>query len=263
MPAREALNVRMLGTGSDVVVLAHGFGTDQGVWERYLPALTARFRVLLYDLPCAGTADPAYFDLQRHGVLEGHAEDLAEILSGAAVRACSFVGHSVSGMIGILAAIERPDLFRHLITIGASPRYLDAPGYTGGFDTAAVQAMLHAVEARFRVWAQDYTATNIDRPLDDPAAQSFLASILRMRPDIAIGMAKAIFFSDYRAELDRCTVPVTILQTRRDPAVPLQTAEYLRDHLKGSTLEFIETTGHLPHLSAAAQTEAALLRNLP
>jgi pimeloyl-ACP methyl ester carboxylesterase len=263
MLVSHALNARCIGRGPETIVLAHGFGTDQGVWQRFIPGLAQRFRVVTYDLACAGTADPSYFDLERHGSLEGHAVDLIEVLAEQKVSRCTFVGHSVSGMIGVLASVEHPELFQHLILIGASARYLDDGDYKGGFDAAAIETVLHAIEVNFRAFAQSYAPLAMDRPLEDPASQTFLASMLRMRPDIAVGMAKAIFFSDYRAVLPNCSVPTTVLQTRRDAAVTNEAALYLRDHLPQSDLEYIETTGHLPHLSAPEAVETALQRHLP
>jgi pimeloyl-ACP methyl ester carboxylesterase len=33
-----------------------------------------------------------------------------------------YVGHSMAGMVGCIASITRPDLFTHLVLVGASPR---------------------------------------------------------------------------------------------------------------------------------------------
>lgn len=258
----DALNVHETGTDRHVLLLAHGFGTDQRVWAHYTPWLAERYRVVTYDLPCAGTADPAFFDLRRHGSLDGHAEDLIRILDGLGVSQCTMVGHSVSGMIGILAAIAAPERFDRLILLGASPRYLDAPGYHGGFDTAAVEGVITAIETRFREWATNFGPYAIDLPIEHPAAERFVDSILRMRPSDAIGMARAIFMSDYRAVLPNCHVPVTVLQTEHDPAVPLEAAQYLAQHLPQAELEILPVTGHLPHLSAPDAIDRALHRHL-
>jgi sigma-B regulation protein RsbQ len=255
--------VRAVGGGPSTLVLAHGFGTNQSVWAHYLPWLSERYRVITYDLASADTADPVYFDIRRHGDLGGHADDLLEIIRGFAVDRCTYVGHSVSGMIGILAAIEAPQLFERLILIAPSARYLDAPGYRGGFDREAIEGMLSAISTRFRDWANFFAPLAMGLPIDDPVAESFLSSLLRMRPGEAVAMAHAIFLSDYRDVLGACRVPVTILQTKSDPAVPIEAARYLADHLPQAELEVIEATGHLPHLSAPAVIDRALHAHLP
>lgn len=124
----EALNVRDINTTTTtstnkrVIVFAHGFGTDQSAWQRILPYFTPTHRVVLYDLVCAGSVNPDYFDFNRYATLDSYVDDLINILCCLHVERCVFVGHSVSAMIGILASIRRPDLFSKLILIGASPR---------------------------------------------------------------------------------------------------------------------------------------------
>lgn len=260
--AVRALNAVRIGDAQEVVVFAHGFGTDQGVWRPFLTTLPPQRGAVLYDLACAPTADPEYFDQARHHTLEGHVEDLLEILARLGVRQCSFVGHSVSGMIGVLAAIQRPDLFKRLILIGASARYTDAPGYRGGFSERDVLGILDSVAANFREWANSFAPHVMDKPLSDPASQTFAASLRRMKPDLAVVMLSAILLSDYRSALGNCTVPAVVLQTRQDPAVPLEAARYLHEHLEGSRFEILDAAGHLPHVSSPEVTAEALRRYL-
>ena len=118
----EALNVRVVGSGEKILVLAHGFGTDQSAWQRILPSISPYYRVILYDLVCAGSVNPDYFDFRRYTTLDAYVDDLLRILDALAVESCAYVGHSISAMIGILAAIRRPELFSKLVLIGASPR---------------------------------------------------------------------------------------------------------------------------------------------
>src|ERR1700744_3200993 len=118
MNTSRALNVRSYGTGHQAVVLAHGFGLDQSTWTHYLPVLW-RYRVIVFDLAGSGSADREYFDARRHAELEGHADDLIRLLADIGVRRCTYVGHSVGGMIGVLAAIRFPALFQKLILAGS------------------------------------------------------------------------------------------------------------------------------------------------
>lgn len=58
----EAHNVRIVGKGNEIVILAHGFGTDQSVWKHLVPHLVDDYQVILYDNMGAGTTNPDYFD---------------------------------------------------------------------------------------------------------------------------------------------------------------------------------------------------------
>lgn len=120
----EAHNVRVVGNGSELVVLAHGFGTDQSVWKHVLPHLVDDYRVILFDNMGAGTTDPEYFSVSRYSTLHGYADDLLSILLDLEINSCIYVGHSVAGMVGCLASLERPEIFSKIIMVSASPRYL-------------------------------------------------------------------------------------------------------------------------------------------
>lgn len=118
----EALNVRVVGTGEKILVLSHGMGTDQSAWHRILPYFVRDHQVVLYDLVCAGSVNPDHFDFDRYTNLDAYVDDLLHILHALRVERCTYVGHSVSAAIGILASIRSPELFTKLILIGASPR---------------------------------------------------------------------------------------------------------------------------------------------
>lgn len=117
----EAHNVKILGSGDRVIVLAHGFGTDQSVW-RYLVPHLEDYRVILYDNMGAGTTNPDFYDFSRYSTIEGFVYDLLAILEELQVLSCIFIGHSFSGMVGAIASISRPDLFSKLIMLSATPR---------------------------------------------------------------------------------------------------------------------------------------------
>lgn len=117
----EAHNVKILGSGDRVIVLAHGFGTDQSVW-RYLVPHLEDYRVILYDNMGAGTTNPDFYDFSRYSTIEGFVYDLLAILEELQVSSCIFIGHSFSGMVGAIASISRPDLFSKLIMLSATPR---------------------------------------------------------------------------------------------------------------------------------------------
>jgi pimeloyl-ACP methyl ester carboxylesterase len=117
----QILNVRVVGSGERVVVFSHGFGTDQSAWNRILPYFP-NFRVVTYDLVCSGSVNPDHFNFRRYTNLDAYVDDLLAVLDALRIERCYLVGHSVSAMIGILAAIRRPELFVKLVLIGASPR---------------------------------------------------------------------------------------------------------------------------------------------
>ncbi|CAA0819660.1 Probable esterase KAI2 [Striga hermonthica] len=260
---QETHNVRVLGSGQQTVVLAHGFGTDQSVWKHLVPHLVDEYRVVLYDNMGAGTTNPDYFDFDRYSTLEGYACDVIAILEELQLSSCIYVGHSVSAMIGVIASISRPDLFTKLITISASPRYLNDPDYMGGFDPDDLNQLFDAIKANYKSWCSGFAPLCVGADMDSVAVQEFSRTLFNMRPDIALSVLQTIFYSDVRPLLAHVTVPCHIIQSMKDMAVPVVVAEYLHQSLGGeSIVEVMATEGHLPQLSSPDVIVPVLLRHI-
>ncbi|KAK4751467.1 hypothetical protein SAY87_004949 [Trapa incisa] len=259
----EALNVRVVGSGQrQFLVFAHGFGTDQSAWQRILPFFTPHYQVVLYDLVCAGSVNPDHFDFGRYTTLDAYVDDLLTILDVLRIDRCAYVGHSVSAMIGILAAIRRPDLFSKLILIGASPRFLNDKDYHGGFEQGEIEKVFTAMEANYEAWVNGFAPLAVGA--DVPAAvREFSRTLFNMRPDISLFVSRTVFHSDLRGLLGLVRVPCCVIQTAKDVSVPASVAEYLKSHLGGrTTVEMLNIEGHLPHLSAPALLARVLQRAL-
>jgi pimeloyl-ACP methyl ester carboxylesterase len=197
----EAHNVNVVGTGEELVVLGHGFGTDQSVWKHILPHLVDNYRIILYDNMGAGTTDPEYFSFQRYSTLHGYADDLLSILDELEIESCIFVGHSVAGMVGCLASIERPFLFSKIIMISASPRYLNDADYFGGFEQEDLNQLFLAMQSNFKAWVSGFAPLAVGADIESPAVQEFGRTFFNIRPDIAFSVAKTVFQSDLRCIL--------------------------------------------------------------
>ena len=110
------------------IVFAHGFGCDQTMWRYVWPAFADEHRIVLFDHLGYGGSNAAAFDRRRYSTLGGYAGDVVAIVDELELTDVVFVGHSVSAMIGVLAAAARPDRFAKLVLVGPSPRYLDDDG---------------------------------------------------------------------------------------------------------------------------------------
>ncbi|KAI4366482.1 hypothetical protein MLD38_022355 [Melastoma candidum] len=258
----SALHVRIIGQGDRYLVLAHGFGTDQSAWQRVLPFFLPHYRIILYDLVCAGTVNPSNFDFVRYSTLDGYVDDLMSILDALHIDRCVYVGHSISAMIGILAAIRSPHLFTKLILIGASPRFLNDEDYNCGFQQDEIEQVFNAMESNYEAWANGYAPLAVGS--DVPAAiREFSRTLFNMRPDISLFVLRTVFSSDLRGVLGMVSVPCCIIQTVHDVSLPSSAATYLRNHLGGRcTIEVVNTEGHLPHLTAPGLLARVLRRVL-
>ena len=99
--------------------------------------------------------------------LDGYAQDVLDICRELGLRDVIFVGHSVSAMIGVLAAIEEPERFAQLVLVGPSPRYIDDDGYVGGFAARTSTSCSDSLESNYLGWSSAMAPVimgNDDRP---------------------------------------------------------------------------------------------------
>jgi sigma-B regulation protein RsbQ len=248
-------NVQVLGEGRQPLMLAHGFGCDQNMWRLVVPAFENEFRIILFDHVGSGRSDLSAYDIERHGTLQGYADDLIEICEALELSDIVFVGHSVSCMIGLLASIRRPELFARLVLIGPSPCYINhPPDYIGGFDKSDIEELMGMMEKNYLGWASFFAPTvmgNLDHPeLSEELEGSFCST----DPKTTLRFAKTTFYADNRADLANVQVPSLIMQCSEDIIAPLEVGQYVHRHLPGSELYLMQATGHCPHLSHPIET---------
>ncbi|MER6912783.1 alpha/beta hydrolase [Streptomyces sp. NPDC000594] len=253
-------NVRVIGDPEGpAVVLAHGFGCDQNLWRLTAPALAERHRVVLFDYVGCGRSDLGAWDEERYSRLDGYATDVVEVCEALDLRDAVFVGHSVSAMVGVLAARAARERIRALVMVAPSPRYLDDEGYRGGFGAGDIEELLESLDSNFLGWSSAMAPVimgNPDRPeLGTELADSFCAT----DPDIARVFARTTFLSDSRADLPGVTVPTLILECVQDVIAPREVGAYVHAAVPGSRLVTLDATGHCPQLSAPEATSAAIL----
>ena len=248
-------NVKVFGRGTQPMVFAHGFGCDQNMWRFVTPAFEDDYRIVLFDYVGSGHSDLTAYDPERYSRLDGYAEDLLDVCRALDLRDVILVGHSVSSMIGVLAANREPERFARLVLIGPSPRYVnDAPDYVGGFERADIEGLLDMMERNFIGWA-NFLAPNIMKNPDRPElGEELTESFCSTDPKIALRFAEATFFADNRADLAQVSVPALVLQCSEDMIAPREVGEYVHRSMPDSTLRLMRATGHCPHLSHPDET---------
>ena len=258
MPVAKRNNVSIHGSGPRTIVFAHGYGCDQNVWRHFVPVFEKQYRVVLFDQVGAGQSELSQYDPQKYAVLDGYAQDLLEVIEDTKASPAIFVGHSVSAMIGALAAIKRPSAFEHLVMLCPSPCYINDGDYTGGFSREDIDGLLETIDNNYLGWASAMAPVIMGNPDRPELGQSLVDNFCRTDPEIAKRFARVTFLSDCRSQIARISTRTLILACRKDAIVPEAVEEYLRSHIPGSTLVKLQATGHCPHLSAPLETMAAL-----
>ncbi len=258
MTVLQRNNVRVSGAGTRAMIFAHGYGCDQNMWRFVAPAFEGDYKTVLFDHVGHGRSDASAFDKEKYSTLDGYAEDVLEICAELDLRHAVFVGHSVSAMIGLLAAIKEPNRFGKLVLIGPSPRYVDDENYTGGFKREDIEGLLDFLDSNHLGWSSTMAPVimgNADRP---ELAHELTNSFCKTDPAVAKHFARVTFLSDNRADLPKLKQKCLILQCSSDVIAPEAVGHYLHRKLPGSELVILKATGHCPNLSAPEETVAAM-----
>lgn len=251
-------NVRVFGHGRQPLMFAHGFGCDQKMWRFVTPAFEQDYRIVLFDYVGSGKSDLGAWDPDRYATLDGYARDVLEIIAALDLHDVIFVGHSVSSMVGVLAANREPERFSRLVMIGPSPRYINDTDYVGGFERADIEGLLDLMDRNYIGWASflaPVVMKNEDRP---ELAGELNDSFCSTDPKITRRFAEATFFADNRADLPHLRVPALIMQCSEDAIAPVEVGNYLHRAIPRSTLRVMKATGHCPHLSHPEETIEAI-----
>ncbi|HYY59197.1 MAG TPA: alpha/beta hydrolase [Pyrinomonadaceae bacterium] len=248
-------NVKVLGHGTQPMLFAHGFGCDQNMWRFLTPAFENDYRIVLFDYVGSGKSDLRAYSAERYGSLNGYAQDVLDICTEMDLENVVFVGHSVSTVVGMLAAIREPERFDRLILVCPSPRYInDPPDYVGGFERADIEGLLDVMEKNYIGWARFLAPVVMKNPERPELARELEESFCSTDPKIARQFAEATFFSDNRNDLPSVKIPSLIMQCSEDAIAPLEVGDYVHRHLPESTLRVMKATGHCPHMSHPEET---------
>ncbi|KAK4764314.1 hypothetical protein SAY87_013752 [Trapa incisa] len=258
-PLATSMNARIMGSGSTTMVLAHGLGTDQSLWDDLIPFLISsnQYRVLVFDWAFSGAVeDPTLYNPVMHSSYEGFASGPRDGPRGD--------GGDVSDICGTLHVRDdwQPRLHQKAGAVSKPlphRRLSPANGYEGGFEASDIELTISAMVSDYAAWVSSFAASIID-PNHPAAVDKVRNSYLRMRPDIAVPLVDAVFHSDYRHILQEVAVPCHIVQTRNDRAAPTSVALYMKKRIGNSTLEMMEVDGHFPQLTAPEQLAQLLHR---
>ncbi len=258
IPVVNRNNVRVFGRGEPTLMFAHGFGCDQNMWRLVVPAFQGAHRIILFDHVGAGQSDLSAYDRRKYGTLDGYASDVLEICRELDLTDVIFVGHSVSAMIGVLAAKRDPSRCKALVLVGPSPRYLNDSDYVGGFSRQDIDGLLESLDSNYLGWSSNMAPVIMGNPDRPELGTELTNSFCRTDPQIAAHFARVTFLSDNRADLAAVTIPTLILQCSDDEIAPNAVGEYVHKQMAESRLVVLKATGHCPNLSAPAETVHAI-----
>jgi sigma-B regulation protein RsbQ len=251
-------NVKVFGTGDRALVFAHGYGCDQTMWRLVAPAFAEDYRIVLFDHVGCGGSDLTAYDRAKYSTLGGYADDVLEICAALDIEDGVFVGHSVSAMIGVLAAMRQPRRFSDLVLVGPSPRYVDDGDYVGGFSSEDIDGLLETLDDNYLGWSSTMAPVIMGNPDRPELGEELANSFCRTDPEISKHFAHVTFRADNRSDLPKVRARTLVLQCSEDVIAPHCVGEYVHRMIPGSEFVLMRATGHCPNLSAPEETIMAI-----
>jgi len=254
----ERNNVTIRGTGHQVMMFAHGFGCDQHMWRYIVPAFEDDYKVVMFDHVGAGNSDLSAYSYEKYDRLDGYATDIVEIATELQLQDVIFVGHSVSAIIGLMAAEMAPNIFKSLILVAPSPCYINDEGYIGGFSKDEIDELLESLNSNHLGWSMAMGPVIMGNSERKELGEELSNSFCKTNPEIAKHFARTTFLTDKRQILPHVKLPSLILQCSNDVIAPVEVGEYMHQNMPNSILVIMNATGHCPNLSAPDETTAAI-----
>ena len=251
-------NVNVIGKGEETIVFGHGFGCSQNAFKRIAPALADKYKLVLLDYVGAGKSDIAAYDKEKYSRLEGYAQDVSEVCHELNIKDAIFIGHSVSAMIGALASIKEPSLFKKLIFIAPSPCYINDKDYIGGFEKEDIESLFEIMDDDYIGWAKLLSPQIMANPERPELSEEMENNFCSTDHEIVKQFARVTFLSDNRKDLPLIPVPSLTLQCSDDIVGPIAVGQYIKENTPNNTLVILKATGHCPHMSAPEETIEAI-----
>ncbi|PLK69134.1 alpha/beta hydrolase [Rhizobium sp. TH135] len=251
----DGVRLRMRDSGprdGEAIFMLHGFGASLDTWEKWAEALSARYRVIRFDLPGFGLTGP---DPTGDYTEARSMQILAAMMDQLDIDRASLIGNSLGGRIAWNFAAMFPERVNKLVLV--SPDGFASPGFDYGV----------APKVPLLMRALPYTAprsmlkANLAAAYGNPAALSE-ADVTRYHDlMLAPGVRRAILermgqvvLREPGPTLARIQAPTLLVWGERDGMIPISNAEdYLR-FLPNATLARLPGLGHVPFEEDAVQS---------
>lgn len=272
------LYYRLVGTGSELVVLIHG---GPGLTSDYLAddlmPMARNHSLLVYDQRGIGRStlvtDSIALSAQRY------AEDLEAIRKHLGLEQLTLLGHSWGVVPATLYAMQYPERVRRMILVGTIPAHQSAlakafESLAAARDSATLRRMAELSRIReanpadpaacreyYQLWFTPFFGASnaASRMKGDVCAGS--PESLKNKPNVGRFTWASLGNWDWTTSLSRVRVPTLIIQGELDP-LPIESAREWAAAMPNARLLALKGVGHFPHVETPEVFFAAVNRFL-
>lgn len=225
---------------ASTVLLSAGLGGSGAFWAPQMEALTARFRVVLYDHRGTGRSNR---DLPKPYAVADMARDMAGIIAALGKEAVHVVGHAAGGLAALQLALDSPSRVLSVTVINGWSR--PDPHIARCFRTrisllndSGPEAYVHA-QPLF-LYPADWISQNAERLAEEEIQH--LAGF--QGRDNMLARINALLAFDIDSRLGEIACPVLVSASADDMLVPSLCSRRLAERLPNATLDVAPWGGH-------------------
>jgi 3-oxoadipate enol-lactonase len=208
------------------ILLQHGFARSSRFWYQWVPYLSRYYKVIRPDLRGFGTSSKN-FDLSSAIHVDAYLDDLEAILDHAGAHSVHYCGESMGGIIGILAAAQRPQRVRTLSLVSTPMQLNEAAKRRGSFGHASQAAALRALGAYG--YAQSKNTADRFPPGTDPDLMHWFAHEQgKSDIEVMIAMQKLFYSLDTTPYLPKIKAPLLAIYPSHDTHTTSEQLDLLR-----------------------------------
>ncbi|MFZ5817720.1 MAG: alpha/beta fold hydrolase [Bacillota bacterium] len=238
------------GTGPAIVLL-HGFPLNRSIWTEQRECLSARYRVILPDLPGLGESAPL-----AETTIAGMAAEVLRLMDHLQVPQFALGGHSMGGYVALALQKLAPERVRGLALI-CTQAGDDTPEARAGRYATAEKVMAEGTEVLVGAMLPKLFATP-----DAGAAGEAVAALIRQSSREGVreclhAMAKR---EDMRTRLPSISVPTLVLTGQEDRLIPPDRSEGMAAQMPHAVLVKVPNAGHMPMVEQPKEVNQALER---
>jgi len=224
-----------------VIVFSNSLGTDQGMWQPQVEALSKNFRVITYDTRGHGSSE-----VIANSTLQNLAEDVVDILDTLKIEKAHFCGISMGGITALYLAIHHAERFHSITVANSAAKIWTTENWNARADNVEQQGLTEIVRTTHTRWFSEYFDY-----AHDVLAQKTIQSLAITSPQGYANACRALATADVRADLHFIQIPTLIIAGQYDPVTSVQDAEFIHQSIPHSQLEVLPAS----HLSSIEQPQ--------
>ncbi len=238
----------------ETIVMHHGVGACQALFDGWVPALMDRYRILRFDMRGHGESSRSGpgAALTMDGVtMDSLADDLLAVMDAAGVDRAHLVGESIGGTIALNTALRAPERVRSLTV---------SNGAHLGASIEAVADWQHIIESRGMAgWSAHMMAGRFHPGvLSDAEWRWFEAQQATACPHTVLALLRALVGADLVGRLAALRPPLLLLHPDGSPFIPVPVMADFQARVPGSRLHVFGHAKHGLPFSHAGQCAAVL-----